>query len=227
MTNRIVLDISTAPLADAEGYLDGVVRAPANYKDAEKIAAYIAEKQAERLAMAGTDVDLARITGVGFTMGTEDGIEVKTVRDESAERAVLSDLAFILGSYRPVIVTFGGLNFDLPLLMRRARYLGVKFPSINLDRFKSVHLDLCELLCDRNPTRKRPLDFYVKRLGWIDLDPKPMSGADEARVHESGEWDRLEQSIRRDVAATYRLAVWLDIIQPDAAMTPEQEAVGF
>lgn len=226
MTNRIVLDIATAPLADADGYLDGVVRAPANYKDAEKIAAYIQEKQAERLAMAGTDVDLARITGIGYTLADESGIAVRAIKDERAECVVLSELALAL-TLRPVIITFGGLNFDLPLLMRRARYLGVKFPTISLDRFKSPHVDLCELLCDRNPTRKRSLDFYVKRLGWSDLDPKPMQGADEARVHETGQWDLLEQSIRRDVTATYRLACWLDIVQPELVMSKEQEVVGF
>ena len=39
----IVIDIATAPLADADQYLDGTVRAPSNYKDEQKIADYIAE----------------------------------------------------------------------------------------------------------------------------------------------------------------------------------------
>lgn len=225
MQNRIILDIATASIVDADGYLDGVVRAPSNYKDQAKIDEYIREKQAERLAMAGTDIDLARVTGVGLTT-EEDGILVKVARDERDECAVLAELALVLTA-RPIIITFGGLNFDLPLLMRRARYLGVKFPTISLDRFKSPHIDLCELLSDRNPQRRRSLDFYVKRLGWKDLDPKPMSGADESRVHDTGQWDLLEKSIRRDVAACYRLACWLDVIEPEPVMEPEQIEVGF
>jgi hypothetical protein len=43
---RIVLDIETVGLPDAASYMEPVT-APANYKDPEKIAAYVAERHAE------------------------------------------------------------------------------------------------------------------------------------------------------------------------------------
>lgn len=217
----LIVDVASAPIPDVASYLEGTVKAPANYKDAEKIAAYVAEKEAERAAMAATDVDLGRLTALGQRWSCDRTSVAGSVETEEHERTVLASLAVNL-KQRPTLVTFGGFNFDLPFLMRRARYLGVPFPAINLDRYKSPHLDLCELLADRNPQRRRSLDFYVRRMGWTDLWPKPLSGADEARVHETGAWDQLVESVRRDVEATYRLAVWAGVIEPVAE--PKEDA---
>jgi len=205
----LILDLATAALPDAKRYLEGTVRAPSNYKDEAKIAAYIEEAKAERLNAAALDVDLARITALGFAIGPTV-IDVRVCRDEQDERLLIEDVAALL-SPMPTVVTFGGHNFDLPLVMRRARYLGVLFPVLNLDRFKSPHIDLCELMSDRNVNRRRSLQFYVKRMGWDDLT-KILSGAEEAQVPTSGRWDDLEASIRHDVTATYRLAKWCGVI---------------
>lgn len=210
----LILDLASAPLPDAERYLEGTVKAPANYKDESKIAAYIAEAQAERVASAALDIDLARITALGFAV-SPDAIDVRVCRDEQDERLLIEDVAALL-TPMPTIITFGGFHFDLPLVMRRAKYLGVRFPDINLDRYRSPHVDVLELLSDRNPQRRRSLGFYVKRMGWTDLT-KILSGAEEAKVVESGRWDDLEASIRHDVTATLRLAQWLSVIPQVAA----------
>lgn len=205
----LILDLATAALPDAETYLEGTVKAPSNYKQQEAIDAYVAEKKAERLAAAALDIDLARITALGFAIGP-NVIDVRVCRDEADERLLIEDVAALL-TPMPTIVTFGGFNFDLPLVMRRAKYLGVTFPAINLDRYKSPHLDLCELLSDRNPNRRRSLQFYVKRMGWTDLT-KLLSGNEESQVPTTGKWDELEASVRHDVTATYRLAQWCGVI---------------
>lgn len=210
----LVLDLASAPLPDAERYLEGTVKAPANYKDESKIAAYIAEAQAERVASAALDIDLARITALGFAI-SPNVIDVRVCRDEQDERLLIEDVAALL-TPMPTIITFGGFHFDLPLVMRRAKYLGVRFPDINLDRYRSPHVDVLELLSDRNPQRRRSLGFYVKRMGWTDLT-KILSGAEESKVVESGRWDDLEASIRHDVTATLRLAQWLSVIPKVAA----------
>jgi hypothetical protein len=221
ITNWLIVDVASAPIPDAALYLEGSVKAPSNYKDEDKIAAYIAEKEAERLAMAATDIDLAQITGLGLYR--PDGEVVSVLGTGGDELVLLRDLAGALRS-RPTIVTYGGFNFDLPLVMRRARYLGVEFPALNLDRYKSPHLDLCDLLSDRNPQRRRPLGFYAKRLGWTDIE-KPLSGADEAKVQQTGQWDALADSLRHDITATYRLACWLGLIQPHL-VEASAEAIG-
>lgn len=225
LTNWLILDLATAPVPDAATYLDGTVRAPSNYKDEDKIKAYIAEKEGERVAMAATDIDLARVIGIGALGQHISPVVVGTYRDEDVEARQLESIGSSLDECR--IVTFGGLNFDLPLLMRRARYLGVDFPTINLDRYKSSHIDLMNVLSDRDPRRMRSLDFYCKRLGYTDLCPKPLTGAEEAQVPVTGKWDELADSLRRDVTVIYRIACWLDLIQPVQVMSPEQVEVGL
>ncbi len=214
--SQIIIDVSTAPIDGADTYLDGAIAAPSNYKDEAKIAAYITEKRAERVAGAALDLDLARITGIG--MMNSNGVTVSLCKTEDDERQSLSGLAYILASdpHRVCqIITYNGFSFDLPMLMRRARYLGVKFPALNLDKFRSPHVDLVPVLTGNDPSRRRSLAFYVKRLGWTDIS-KPLSGEEESRVHQTGAWDALDASIRHDVTATYRLAVWLGIVAPVA-----------
>lgn len=204
----LILDLASAALPDAEKYLEGTVKAPSNY-GAEAAAKAIKEKTAERVAKAALDIDLAYITALGFAIGP-DAIDVRVCRNMPDERHIIADVGELIAG-GPTIITFGGHNFDLPLIQRRARYLGIPFPTINLDRYKSPHIDLCEVLADRNPDRRRSLGFYVRRMGWDDL-AKLLSGSEEAQVPSTGKWDELEASIRHDITATYRLAKWAGVL---------------
>lgn len=212
---QIVLDIATAPIADAAAYIDGAIKAPSNYKDEAKIAEYIREKEAERLEKAATDLDLARITAVGlYDLADLEASGIWTCVTEADERTVLQRLAAIIRSdYDTSLITYGGLRFDLPMIARRARYLGVSFPPLNVDKYRSPHRDLCDILSDRDPSRMRSLGFYAKRLGWTDVT-KPLSGAEEARVPETGRWDDLIAAVAHDLTQTARLAIWLGVLEP-------------
>lgn len=208
----LILDVSSAPIADAVSYLEPV-SAPVNYKDQAKIDAYVAEKTAERVAMLAVDIDLAQVTGIAGWWVDGDTPWIDMATNHRNEYGLINDLAVHLSWKHVRIITYGGHNFDLPLLMRRARYLGIDFPALNLDRYRSPHPDLCELLSDREWKRRRPLSFYVRRLGWTDLR-KPLSGEEEARVLETGRWAELEASLHHDVTAIYRLSQWLGIWTP-------------
>lgn len=216
----LVLDVATAPIADAAAYLDGQIDAPSNYKDPQKIADYIATVRAERAEKAAVDMDLARITGIAVRGAF--GSCVLLAQNELQEREHLEWLALTID--RAPVITYGGFHFDLPVLMRRALYLGVDFPELSTDRYRSDHLDLCEILSDRDPKRRRPLGFYVKRLGWTDLS-KPLDGAAEAKVLETGQWAELAASMTHDVEATYRLAVWRKLVTPFAAVLEPEPVV--
>ena len=213
----LLLDVSSAPIPDAVSYMEPV-SAPVNYKDQAKIDAYVAEKTAERMAGVALDIDLAQITGIALwhTSNAKPQTEVAPGRYHVSESDLLNMVADYLIEPRCSVVTYGGHNFDLPLLMRRARYLGVDFPILNLDRYRSPHIDVCEMLSDREWKRRRPLSFYVRRLGWTDLR-KPLTGEEEARVLETGRWAELEASLHHDITALYRLTQWLGIWKPEQA----------
>lgn len=221
----LVLDIETAPIPNAADFLPvGDIAAPSNYTDPVKIAASIEKQQQELIGKAALDLDLARIVTIG-TWDQHHGTWVKTLESEAAEAAALSVLASALR--RPsvdgndaMLITFNGHKYDLPLLMRRARYLGVKFPEINLDRYKSPHIDLYDVLSmKRNDIKAHGLRWYFRRLGYTDLleaDPLDKGGSDVGQAITEGRWDDVATHCRCDIEGTVRLARWMGILPAEA-----------
>lgn len=204
-----IIDVATAPMRGAADFLEEP-QAPSNWKDPEKIAAYVAEKRAEGASRCGLDLDLCCITGIGEAAPGEEPI-VTLCRTEDEEKAALDRVRHYIGfSTETRVVSFNGLKFDLPVLARRCAYLGLPMPRPNLDRYRSPHVDLFNVLTHNGTVTGHALGWYVKRLGWTDLT-KVLSGAEESQVPESGRWDDLAASIRHDVIATDRLAQWLGV----------------
>jgi hypothetical protein len=217
----IILDVATCALPDAASWLDGdEIKAPANYKDEQKIAAYIAEARQQRLARAALDPDCCMISALGFQ---RDGKwMVVTCRHEDGwiegERNILQFVAEELTDGAK-LVTFNGLKFDLPILQRRAIYLDVDL-TINLDRYRSPHVDIYDVLTCKGLTSAHALGWYRKRFGWIDIAEKPLTGEQEALAPQQGLWDELIASVRHDVAVTARLAERLRVIPAVRAQEP-------
>jgi hypothetical protein len=213
----LILDIATAPLENAADYITtDDITAPSNYKDPAAIARYVDAEKAKRLEKAALDPDTCRVTALGWQSDT--GSDIELARDEDDEREVIrAILTFALDRQ---IVTFNGFKFDLPVLMRRCAYLGVPMPDLNLDRYRSPHVDLYDRLTFRGAITGHLLSWYVKRHGWTDL-VKPLTGAEEAQVPQSGRWDELAQSVRHDLTATARLAQWLGVLPKTTAAAAE------
>lgn len=217
----LVLDIETAPIPNAADFLPvGDIAAPSNYTDPVKIAASIEKQRQKLIADAALDLDLARIVTIG-TWTHDGGTSVVSLQDEDGERIALEALAARLR--RPsrdgndaMLITFNGHKYDLPLLMRRARYLGVKFPEINLDRYKSPHIDLYDVLSmKRNDIKAHGLRWYFRRLGYTDLlaaDPLDKGGSDVGQAIAEGRWDDVAAHCRCDIEGTVRLARWMGIL---------------
>lgn len=216
----LILDVASAQLPNAADFIDfESIEAPDNYKKPEAIAGYIEAEKKRRIEKAGLDLDLAWITGIGmveinYPPDASDLDAVRLCQSEEQEREVVKWAAYWFKALDPrSIITYNGTQFDLAILQRRARYLGVDFPRIVLSpRWKCPCVDLMDLLIEGDPSRRRSLGFYVRRMGWTDL-VKPLTGAEESRVPETGQWDLLEQSIRHDLVATKRLAQWLGVVE--------------
>ncbi len=202
--NYLILDIATAGIPNAADFvtLDDI-EAPENYKKPEAIAAYCQAERQKRIAKAALDVDLARIVAFGLHYTDSPNYVVRLAKDEAEEAKILADIADY--GHRDVFVTFNGGRFDLPLLMRRALYLGVKFPEINLDRYRTPHIDVWDRLSHHGVLKVHSLTWYVKRFGWTDL-VKPLSGAEEATAAAEGRWDELAASVEHDLKACERIA---------------------
>jgi hypothetical protein len=60
--HHLIVDLETAPIEDAATYVEAV-SAPSNYKDPEKIAAYVAEKQCEQVGKCAEESALRWLWG--------------------------------------------------------------------------------------------------------------------------------------------------------------------
>jgi predicted PolB exonuclease-like 3'-5' exonuclease len=199
-----ILDLETAPIADAADYLEPVA-APDNYKKPEAIAAYQAEAAAKQLERAALDVDLAQIICLGLQ--TPDGNTQIHHAGNVSEVQMLTWLWEAWGAApweERQFVTFNGLRFDIPMLLRRSLYLGVKAPVIQMDRFKHPQVvDVMALLAVND--KSHSMQFYLNRLKYPHGGPD-ITGKDVGDCYKAGDWTAIAEHCRQDVEATAWLA---------------------
>jgi hypothetical protein len=205
LPQRIVLDIETAPIADAADYLEPV-EAPSNYKDPLKIAAYQEEARAGQLGKAALDQDLCRVVALGLKNGA--GPVTRVAPTETEEREVLADFWDLFG--RAHFIGYNILAFDLPVLLRRSLYLGIKAPALQLDKYRHPFVtDLMLVLSNHGAQRMRSLAFYCKRFGLSALEG---NGAEIPALVAAGDWAGVEKHLVSDVEATAALAARLNVL---------------
>jgi hypothetical protein len=199
-----IIDVEAVAIEDVDTYLEPVA-APSNYKDAEKIAAYQAEKRAELTERAALDVDLGRIIAIGISR-PDYPTEVWTTQHRT-EHDLLEQLWEIWTRQdNPRLVTFNGLGYDVPLLLRRSLYLGVPAPYIQCDRFKHPQvIDLMATLSMDGKLKFHGLQFYLNRFGYQGIEPD-ITGAEIAKAYAEGDWPSIERHCYLDVAGTKWLA---------------------
>src|SRR4029077_723393 len=225
MARHLIIDCETVAINDVQTYLEPPT-APSNYKDEAKIAAYIAEESKRLGEKAALDIDLARIVCLGWQLGEEAGHWI--IKDEIAEQTILAEFwrqfwpVYVPG--HTIAVTFNGLNYDLPLLLRRSLYLGVPAPKLQLERFKHADaIDLMQILSMDGLLRLHGLRFYCQRFG-IPVDDESV-GSDIASLVAAGDWEAVAHHCTADVAATAALAVRMGILKGEvpAAVAPKPQ----
>lgn len=220
---RYIIDIETCGLPEAKDFAEPV-DAPANYKDPEKIAAYVAEKQAEAVNRAGLDLDLCRIVAVGLMAEGLDQVRVFVAKDSDDEAAMLRELwAYLTLDRHPVLVGFNMIGFDLPVLIRRSQYLGVTYPRLVLDRYRTPHEDLMLKLTWNGLVKAKSLKFYAKRFG-IPCDDT-VSGADIGALVAAGDWEKVVSHVTSDVKLTAALAERIGVLKVPAPERDEDTVV--
>jgi len=198
----LFFDIETAPMIGAAEYIEPG-EAPANYKDPDKIAAYVAAAQVKELEKAALDLDLCRIVAIGWA--GNDG-PVSSVTNEP-EQDMLNMFWSVVREAGRTVVGFNCLGFDLPVLVRRSQYLGVSVPYLNITKHRHPGiLDVMQLLSFDGLVRARSQSFYCRRFnitGGAVADT--ITGADIGRLVDAGEWDKVSVHVVADVEKTRAL----------------------
>lgn len=217
MRTPLVFDVETVAMEGAADFLPSDFKAPENYKDPEKIAAHIAGQKAAALDKAALDVDLLEVAALGFCW---PGLVVQTIdRSQASEAGMLAEFWNTVEGASG-LVGFNILGFDLPALIRRSQYLGVKVPlaALNIDRFRTPHVDLMLKLSFDGKLTMRKLDFYCRRFGITAGSDDALCGADIGAAVAAGQWDKVRGHVRADVEKTTALAFRLGYIAATAAV---------
>ena len=224
-TSPIVIDIETAPLPNARDYCDppdlSDVTAPSNYKDAEKIAAFIAQAKIDKVVAferdlaekAALDWHVGCIVGIGWWT-QEGGLHSRMCYTEDHERDALEEV-WRTCQHR-TIVGFNIKMFDVKFMSMRSRYLGVPYPVLDLGKFArqgitDLYLELTfgDGKFDQGVMR-RTLQSFCRRFGIPVADP--ISGADVPRLIAAGEWAAVRAHMESDVWLEVQLAQKMGII---------------
>lgn len=175
--------------------------APSNYKDSEKIKAYIDSKMEEQIEKAALDADYGRIVAIGIQ---ED--------DEPVESWVANSSQ--IGDEKDALIWFWGklklhagyccgyniIGFDLPYLMRRSFDLGVWLPvNPDLSRYRTrPTLDLMMVLY--NWSGYKSLKFVAERYG-LD-NPLPELKGSQVKNMDA---ETLKAYVENDVLLVHQL----------------------
>lgn len=207
----LVFDVETVASADAAA----LIQPDKRLVDPDKIAASISD----RLERASLFPWTCRIVALGWCEETDDVEHVEVCNSEARERTVIEEfLARVVepgsSSVRP-LVTFNGLFFDIPVLMARARLLGVRCPEFYIDRYRSPHPDLLNILTFKGALGKdsyRSLPWFAKRFG-INTDDA-FTGAMIGQLYADGDWESIRRHCASDVRLTRQLAERLGVMRP-------------
>jgi len=193
-----VIDLETAARSDAPSFLPEVT-APANYKDAVKIEAYVAEKRATQLENAALNAETARVLCVGIL---RNGLDAQFIHGHE-EAAILHKTWLELETREAdeIFVTFNGSRFDWPMLARRCYALGVPVPPWFPADGRWPHRTHCDLFTlwqagDRQESIS--LDRLARLCG---LPAKTGSGADFAKLWAANRNAALDY-LRHDLKLT-------------------------
>lgn len=209
LSGTVVLDLETVAAPSCADWLDPV-KAPSNYKDPLKIAAYCEEKRTEIIGKAALEPDLCEIVALGIHDGGNLGA---WTRDDASERDLIMLAWDAIQTRR--IVGFNVLAFDLPVLIRRSQLLGILTHTLNLDRYRTPHCDLLERLSFNGRITMRSLAFYCRRFG-IPVDDT-IQGSDIAQLVADSDWSAVKAHVLSDVEKTAALARklgWMPQAQP-------------
>ena len=140
------------------------------------------------------------------------------------ERHLLEEFSRFVGRARPVLVTYNGRSFDLPVIALRALCHGVSIGWYYRDRelryrySEQGHLDLCDWLADHGATRAGKLDALARLIGLpgkIGVDGSQVEG-----LYRAGQLASIQSYCLGDVAQTALLFLRFRLLQgqiaPDA-----------
>jgi predicted PolB exonuclease-like 3'-5' exonuclease len=136
---------------------------------------------------------------------------------DDRERGLLEQFSSVVGNARPVLVTYNGRSFDLPVIALRSLAHAVPLGWYYRDqqvrdrRSDAGHLDLCDWLADHGAVRAGKLDALTRLIG---LPGKgPVDGSQVEGLYQSGQLELVQKYCLGDVVQTALLFLRFRLLQ--------------
>jgi predicted PolB exonuclease-like 3'-5' exonuclease len=173
---------------------------------------------------------LHRIVCLGALFAERDGAGGFTVRrlgarhiGEKSEADIVRDFAAGLPrddeGKGPVLVSFNGGGFDLPVLRYRALANGVPIPGLfwgggrdYWHRFGRDHIDLCEALCSVGASARPSLSEMAALLD-VPAKLEGMDGSQVEAMAQAGRFDEIAAYCPGDVIVSFRLMLRFALVR--------------
>ena len=136
---------------------------------------------------------------------------------DQRERGLLEDFSRFVGKARPVLVTYNGRSFDLPVIALRSLCHAVPLAWYYRERglryrfSEEGHLDLCDWLADHGATRPGKLDAVARLIGLpgkVGIDGSQVEG-----LYRAGQLETVQKYCLADVAQTAFLFMRFRLLQ--------------
>jgi predicted PolB exonuclease-like 3'-5' exonuclease len=132
------------------------------------------------------------------------------------ERGLLAAFSSFVGAEQPLLVTFNGRSFDLPVIALRSLCHGVPLGWYYREGLRhrysdDGHLDLCDWLADHGASRSSSLDALARLIG---LPGKTgIDGSQVEGLYRAGDAAAIERYCLGDVAQTALLFLRFQLLR--------------
>lgn len=203
MRERLVTDVETVGRESCKA----LVKPARNLRDPAKIAADLEEKWG-KLAL---NPNFADIINLGILRMGDDPAKDIIVNTPCATDEDRADALRYFWDLWPLYqiedtITFNGLWYDFPVIIRQSQLLGVRHPNINLSPYHSGHIDLYQRLTWNRQVDGLSLQSYCRLFGRPEETGEDGTGAEVAAWAAAGEWDKVTAHCTEDLRRTAWLA---------------------
>ena len=156
-------------------------------------------------------------------VGGEPGEPAADAGSDLRERHLLEEFSRFVGRARPVLVTYNGRSFDLPVIVMRSLCHAIALPWYYRDRdvryrySAEGHLDLCDWLAEHGAARAGKLDAIARLIGLpgkLGVDGSQVEG-----LYRAGQLASIQSYCLADVAQTALLFLRFRLLQ--GQLTPD------
>ena len=208
----LVFDIETIPDVETGRRLYPELK---DLSDDDALTALIALRQAE----AGNDfmrLPLHKIACLSFLWVENGEFSLHSLALDRLTEADILRKFFRAFAKKPVLVSWNGSGFDVPVLLYRALHHKISAPALfnsankpdYLYRYGEMHVDLMEKMSLYNGYSKQKLDTIAALCGFAGKGE--IDGSQVVPMVQSGDWQKLTTYCESDVLNTWLIYLrWL------------------